>query len=117
MESASTLPDERAGSTRPINWELIREHYDEMIKYATALRLGTAQPGDILRGFIRNNLQHPTYQALDELRRAVKTIFLCHYLNDEGLRREVQDIVRPHEGLSSRYEPASWQTQYWWPSG
>src|SRR5205807_7175504 len=28
--------------TRPISWDLIRQQYDEMIKYATALRLGTA---------------------------------------------------------------------------
>ena len=25
--------------TRPINWELIRQQYDEMVKFATALRL------------------------------------------------------------------------------
>ena len=29
--------------TRPINWELIRQQYDQMVKYATALRLGTAE--------------------------------------------------------------------------
>ena len=29
--------------TRPIRWELIRQHYDEMVKFATALRLGTAE--------------------------------------------------------------------------
>ena len=34
--------------TRPINWELIREQYDEMVKYATALRLGTAETEAIL---------------------------------------------------------------------
>src|SRR6266851_4147292 len=28
--------------TRPIRWDLIRQQYDETIKYATALRLGTA---------------------------------------------------------------------------
>ena len=28
--------------TRPIKWELIRQQYDEMVKFATALRLGTA---------------------------------------------------------------------------
>ena len=29
--------------TRPINWELIRQQYDQMVKFATALRLGTAE--------------------------------------------------------------------------
>jgi TnpA family transposase len=33
--------------TQPINWALIRQHYDEMIKYTTALRLGTAEPESI----------------------------------------------------------------------
>ena len=61
---------------RPINWELIRQQYDEMVKFATALRLGTAEPESILRRFTRNNLKHPTYQALAELGKAVKTVFL-----------------------------------------
>src|ERR1700680_332906 len=29
--------------TRSIKWDLIRQQYDQMVKYATALRLGTAQ--------------------------------------------------------------------------
>ena len=29
--------------TRPIRWELIAQQYDQLIKYATALRLGTAE--------------------------------------------------------------------------
>ncbi|MER5201477.1 Tn3 family transposase [Streptomyces sp. NPDC002884] len=29
--------------TRPIRWELIAQQYDQMVKYATALRLGTAE--------------------------------------------------------------------------
>ena len=80
--------------TKPINWELIRNQYDEMVKYATALRLGTADTEAILQRFTRNNLQHPTYQALSELGRAIKTIFLCQYLESEELRREI------HEGLN-----------------
>ena len=79
--------------TRPINWELIRQQYDEMIKFTTALRLGTAEPEAILRRFTRSDVQHPTYAALAELGRAVKTIFLCAYLREEAVRREV------HEGL------------------
>ena len=80
--------------TRPIDWRPVARQYDEMIKYATALRLGTADPEDILRRFTRNNLQHPTYQALEVLGRAVKTRLLCRYLHEEGLRREI------HEGLN-----------------
>ncbi len=80
--------------TRAINWDLIKNQYDEMVKYATALRLGTAETEAILRRFTRNNLQHPTYQALAELGRAIKTIFLCEYLEHEELRREI------HEGLN-----------------
>ena len=52
-----------------------------MIKYATALRLGTAETEAILRRFTRSGIQHPTYQALAELGKAVKTIFLCQYLH------------------------------------
>ncbi len=38
-------PNLEAMMTRPINWELIRQQYDQMVKYATALRLGTAEYG------------------------------------------------------------------------
>lgn len=54
--------------TRPINWDLIRNQYDQMIKYATALRLGTAETEVILKRFSRSNLVHPTYQALTLVR-------------------------------------------------
>jgi len=77
--------------TRPINWELIEQNYDMMIKYATAMRLGTAETEAILRRFTRTGPQHPTYLAFLELGRAVKTVFLCRYLESEEVRREVQE--------------------------
>ena len=75
--------------TQPINWDLIRQQYDEMVKYVTAVRLGTAETEAILRRFTRSNVQHPTYKAFTELGKAVKTIFLCRYLHSEALRREI----------------------------
>jgi TnpA family transposase len=87
--------------TRPINWDLSRQQYDEMIKFATALRLATAEPEAILRRFTRNNLQHPTYQALAELGKAVKTIFLCRYLDAESLRQEINEGLNVVENWNS----------------
>ena len=77
--------------TRPIRWNLIQEQYDQIIKFTTALRLGTADAESILKRFTSNNIQHPVYNALIELGKAVKTIFLCHYLHSEDLRREINE--------------------------
>lgn len=87
--------------TRPINWELIRQQYDQMVKYATALRLGTAETEAILRRFTRNNLKHPTYLALGELGKAIKTIFLCEYLGSEEMRQEINEGLNVVENWNS----------------
>ena len=76
--------------TRPIDWHLIAQQYDEMVKYATAVRIGSADTEAILRRFTRNNRQHPTYKAFAELGKAVKTIFLCRYLHRRELQREIE---------------------------
>ena len=79
---------------RPIDWELIQKQYDEIVKYATALRLGMAEAEAILRRFTQEGPKHPTYLALLELGKVQKTIFLCRYLQSEALRQEI------HEGLN-----------------
>lgn len=87
--------------TRAINWELIIQQYDEMIKYTKALKQGTAEPEAILRRFTKNNVQHPTYKALAELGKAIKTIFLCRYIGSEDLRSEINEGLNVVENWNS----------------
>ena len=72
-----------------------------MIKYTTALKTGTADADALLQRFTRSNLQHPTYQGLCELGRAIKTIFLCEYLSSQRLRQEIQEALNVIEQWNS----------------
>jgi TnpA family transposase len=76
--------------TRPIRWDLIAQQYDQMIKYATAIRTGTASTEAILRRFTRN-ASHPTYTAMLEVGRAQRTIFTGRYLRLRDLQREIEE--------------------------
>ncbi len=94
-------PALQAVLTRPIDWALIEQQYDQIIRYATALRLGTAAAADILRRFTRANLQHPTYKALVELGKALRTTFVCRYLTSLELRREINEGLNVVENWNS----------------
>src|SRR4051794_22862757 len=92
--SATSYPHLACILARPIDWDLAEQQYDEAVRYTTAMAERTADPEAILRRFTRSNVQHPTYKALAELGKALKTAFLCRYLGEEALRREI------HEGLN-----------------
>ncbi|MCE8429689.1 MAG: Tn3 family transposase [Candidatus Methanoperedens sp.] len=87
--------------TRPINWELIQKYYDEIAKYTTALKLGTADAEAILSRFTKNKVKHPAFQAVSELGKVRKTIFLCKYLNSEILRQEIEEGLNVIENWNS----------------
>lgn len=88
-------------TTRAIDWQLIEEQYDEMIKHAVALKIGTASAETIIRKFARSNYQHPTFKAFMELGKAVKTIFLCRYLNSVELRQQINAGLNVVENWNS----------------
>jgi len=87
--------------TRVIDWRLIEQQYDEIVKYTTAMRLGTSDPETILRRFSRTSIAHPTYRAIVELGRVIKTIFVCRYLGHEEFRREIQQGLNVVENWNS----------------
>jgi TnpA family transposase len=87
---ADAFPNLAGVLSRPIRWDLLVQQYDEMVKHAVALKMGTATPEAILKRFNSYNVTHPTYKALAELGKVEKTIYLCEYLSSVELRHEVE---------------------------
>jgi TnpA family transposase len=88
--------------TRPIRPEIIENNYDLMIKYATAIRQGTASTEALLRRF-QGETTHPAYTAMLELGRAQRTIFLAHWLRNRDLQRETEsglNVVENYNGVN-----------------
>ncbi|MGH3492815.1 MAG: Tn3 family transposase, partial [Sciscionella sp.] len=75
--------------TRPIRPDVIENNYDLMVKYATAIRLGTASTEALLRRFT-SETTHPAYAAMLKVGRAQRTIFLARWLRDRDLQRETE---------------------------
>jgi TnpA family transposase len=84
-----------------INWQLMEDNYDEIVKHMVALKLGIVTPSVLIKRFSNNNYTHPVYKALVELGKANKTIFLCKYLASEELRIEITEGLNVVERLNS----------------
>lgn len=84
-----------------VNWKLIEDNYEEMVKYMVALRLGTIEADVLVKRFSRKNYNHPVYKAFIEVGKANKSIFLCNYLESEDLRIEINEGLNVVERLNN----------------
>ena len=81
-----------------INTELIATHWDDMLRVAGSLKLGTVSALDLMRSLQRGNTPSTLSKAIGELGRIAKTLYLLPYIDDETYRRRILTQLNRGEG-------------------
>jgi TnpA family transposase len=81
-----------------INTTLITEHWEDLLRLAGSLRLGTVQASGLIRTLQTKDRPTRLARALEEVGRLVKTLYLLRYIEDEAYRRRILVQLNRGEG-------------------
>jgi TnpA family transposase len=81
-----------------INTALIIEHWEDLLRLAGSLRLGTVQASGLIRTLQTKDRPTRLARALEEVGRLVKTLYLLRYIEDEAYRRRILVQLNRGEG-------------------
>lgn len=76
-------------SRHRINKDIIIRYWDDIIRVAGSLKLGTINPTSLIRMLQRGGKPSMLGRAIGEYGRIYKTLYLLTYLDDEGYRRRI----------------------------
>lgn len=83
------------GSVQP---QKILKHWDDMMRVAGSLKLGTVQASELIRSLLKSNRPSNLAKAIIETGRINKTIYLLNYIDDEDYRRRILTQLNRGEG-------------------
>ncbi len=72
-----------------INTRLIEHNWEDMLRVAGSLKLGTIRASELMRSLLRSTRPSTLARALRELGRIPKTLYLLSYVDDENYRRRI----------------------------
>jgi TnpA family transposase len=72
-----------------VKTELIEQNWDDMLRVAGSLKLGTVSALEIMRALHRGKKPSTLAKAIAELGRISKTLYLLNYVDDEDYRRRI----------------------------
>ena len=81
-----------------INTLLIIQHWDDLLRIAGSLKLGTLSASQLMRTLHTSGKPTNLTRALSELGRIAKTLYLLAYLDDEAYRRRILTQLNRGEG-------------------
>ncbi len=79
--------DERARNC--VNTLKIEQHWDDMMRIAGSLKLGTVHASELIRSLLKSDRPSSLAQAIIEAGRINKTLYLLNYVDDEDYRRRI----------------------------
>lgn len=84
-----------------INFRLIEEYWDEMLRLVASIKTGKVRASLIINKLSAASPRNKLFRALQELGRLVKTAYLAEYVRDPELRHRVQLGLNKGETLHS----------------
>ena len=76
----------------------IEQHWDDMLRIAGSLKLGTVHASELVRSLLKSERPSSLAQAIIDLGRINKTIYLLNYIDDEEYRRRILTQLNRGEG-------------------
>lgn len=84
-----------------VNPHKIEQHWDDMMRIAGSLKLGTVQASELIRSLLKSDRPSSLTQAIIEAGRINKTLYLLNYVDDEDYRRRILTQLNRGEGRHS----------------
>jgi TnpA family transposase len=81
-----------------VNTHRIEQHWDDMVRVAGSLKLGTVQASELIRTLLKSERPSSLARAIIEAGRINKTLYLLNYIDDEDYRRRILTQLNRGEG-------------------
>jgi TnpA family transposase len=76
-------------ATSKINIDRIEQHWDDMMRIAGSLKLGTVRASELIRSLLKSDKPSNLAKAIIDAGRINKTLYLLNYINDKDYRRRI----------------------------
>jgi len=86
---------------RPINEDIIRQHWGGVLRLAASIRDGSLKPSSILRKLGAYRQQNRLYLALGEIGRIERSLFMLNWTENRNLHMECQAGLNKDESRHS----------------
>lgn len=87
--------------TDEIDWELIKEHWQDMLQVVVSIKYGKISSALLLRKLGTYSRKNRLYLAFQELGRVIRTSFLLEYLSNPELRETIDESTNKVEAYNA----------------